>query len=78
MLSLDLQQEFLNMKGFSRTNLFYMKKWYLFYADQIIPQVVGQNPNSHELKSSLPSIEEIEADKVLEQSELLANESSGE
>jgi len=32
------------MKGFSRTNLLYMRKWYLFYLDESgnVPQVVGQ------------------------------------
>ncbi len=44
-LSKDLQAEFPEMKGFSRSNLFYMKKWYLFYNEQIakIQQAVGQN-----------------------------------
>ena len=31
-VSLDLQSEFPEVKGFSTTNLWYMKKWYLFYA----------------------------------------------
>ena len=31
-VSLDLQSEFPGVKGFSTTNLWYMKKWYLFYA----------------------------------------------
>lgn len=39
-MSKDLQREFPDMKGFSRTNLLYMKKWYLFY--QNIPQLVGE------------------------------------
>ncbi len=33
------------MTGFSRTNLFYIRKWYLFYQEEftpIVPQVVGQ------------------------------------
>ncbi|MBN2663708.1 MAG: DUF1016 family protein [Bacteroidales bacterium] len=43
-LGKDLQSEFPEMKGFSRTNLFYMKKWYLFYSEQItfVQQAVGQ------------------------------------
>lgn len=43
-LSKDLMAEFPEMKGFSRTNLLYMRKWYLFYRDISgnIPQVVGQ------------------------------------
>ena len=41
-ISRDLKQEFPNLKGFSRTNLLYMKKWYLFWSDKNIPQVVGE------------------------------------
>ena len=32
-ISLDLQNEFPLVKGFSTTNLWYMKKWYQFYAE---------------------------------------------
>lgn len=44
-LGKDLQSEFPEMKGFSRSNLFYMKKWYLFYNEQItkVQQLVGQS-----------------------------------
>ena len=45
----DLKKEFPDMKGFSRTNLLYMKKWYLFYTDINVPQVVGRNPNVPQL-----------------------------
>lgn len=31
-ISIDLQSEFPSVKGFSTTNLWYMKKWYLFYS----------------------------------------------
>lgn len=45
-VSLDLKAEFPDAKGFSTTNLWYMKKWYLFYtsdgADQILQQLVGE------------------------------------
>lgn len=42
-LSKDLSGEFPEIKGFSRTNLFYIRKWYLFYSmsDLIVPQVAG-------------------------------------
>lgn len=33
-LSHDLSSAFPEMKGFSRTNLFYVKKWYLFYCQE--------------------------------------------
>lgn len=56
-LSLDLSAEFPEMKGFSRSNLMYIKKWYLFYAQPsaIVQQAIGQlaerkaNPPEHEL-----------------------------
>lgn len=43
-LSKDLSAAFPQMKGFSRTNLFYIRKWYLFYrqGELIVPQLVGQ------------------------------------
>ena len=47
-LSLDLKNEFPKAKGFSVTNLWYMKRWYLFYA----------KGNMEQLKSLLDSLEE--------------------
>jgi len=41
-ISKDLKSEFPNMKGFSKTNLLYMKKWYLFWSDSNLPQLVGE------------------------------------
>jgi len=43
-LSRDLSAAFPEMKGFSRTNLFYVRKWYLFYSREreSVPQLVGQ------------------------------------
>jgi predicted nuclease of restriction endonuclease-like (RecB) superfamily len=39
-VSLDLQKEFPGEKGFSTTNLWYMKKWYLYYtADEAIQRL---------------------------------------
>jgi predicted nuclease of restriction endonuclease-like (RecB) superfamily len=47
-LAKDLSAEFPGMKGFSRTNLFFIKKWYLFYrANEIVSQVVRQIPWGH-------------------------------
>ena len=34
-LSKDLLQEFPDMKGFSQTNLKYIRRWFQFYKDQI-------------------------------------------
>lgn len=43
-ISLDLQVEFPESKGFSTTNLWYMKQWYRFYADnaQKLHQLDGE------------------------------------
>ena len=42
-LSRDLTAMFPNMKGFSKRNLFYIRKWFLFYQSvEIVPQVVGE------------------------------------
>jgi len=37
-LAKDLSAAFPGVKGFSRTNLFYIRKWYLFYASEVVPQ----------------------------------------
>lgn len=41
-VSLDLQNEFPTAKGFSTTNLWNMKKWYLFYSENL-QQLVVEN-----------------------------------
>ncbi len=48
-LSNDLKKEFPDSNGFSRTNLFAMRQFFLFYKNksEIIPQVVGQLPWGH-------------------------------
>ncbi len=48
-LSIDLKKIFPNQKGFSRSNLFYMKKWFELYSSgnidsEKIQQLVGQIP----------------------------------
>lgn len=34
-VSLDLRAEFPDVKGFSTSNLWYMKKWYQFYSNKL-------------------------------------------
>lgn len=47
-MEFDLKLEFPNQKGFSRTNLFYMRRMVvLFRGSSIVPQVVGQIPWGH-------------------------------
>ena len=45
----DLTRELGGAKGFSRRNLYRIKRWYLFYADQeeFVPQLVAQIPWGH-------------------------------
>ncbi len=64
-VSLDLQAEFPEVKGFSTTNLWYMKKWYQFYASVLdepkLQQVVGEiakNDSSRLQQIGLPMQEE--------------------
>jgi len=41
-ISSDLKEEFPNIKGFSVTNIKYMRNWYLFWNDSNRPQVVDE------------------------------------
>jgi len=44
----DLKLEFQNVTGFSRVNLFYMKRFYIFFGEsEIVPQLVEQMPWGH-------------------------------
>jgi len=43
-LSRDLMVEFPEIKGFSRRNLMYIKKWYLFYRSATFPSPIVQQP----------------------------------
>jgi predicted nuclease of restriction endonuclease-like (RecB) superfamily len=38
----DIQRSFLGMGGFSRTNVFRMRAFYLAYRSEVVPQPVGQ------------------------------------
>lgn len=64
-LSKDLKKHFSNQKGFSRSNLFSMRKWYEFYSQpkmeiEKVQQLVGQIPWGHNILiiTKLNSIEE--------------------
>lgn len=56
-LSADLNEEFPEMKGFSYTNLRYIKQWYLHYNKELTirQQLVGkiENTNTKQLVSPL-------------------------
>src|SRR6185369_17549925 len=42
-LAKDIQTEFPGIKGFSRTNLFSIRQFYLFYRSGSVQQLVGLN-----------------------------------
>jgi predicted nuclease of restriction endonuclease-like (RecB) superfamily len=42
-LSKDIKSEFPHISGFSRTNLFNIRKFYIFYAENSVQQLVGLN-----------------------------------
>lgn len=50
MLSIDLRNEFPNLKGFSRRNLYAIRQWYLFFSAEFefVPQAVAQLPWGHQ------------------------------
>ena len=45
-ISKDLKDAFPNMKGFSKRNILYMKKWFLYYTDPKVQQAVAQLQNN--------------------------------
>lgn len=55
-LSLDLQAAFPESKGFSTTNLWRMKQWYLFYSTERekLPQLVGELQSTGNQSIKLP------------------------
>ena len=54
-VSLDLQKEFPNEKGFSTPNLWFMKKWYLFYSSEDSQQKLQQAAG--ELQASINQVD---------------------
>jgi predicted nuclease of restriction endonuclease-like (RecB) superfamily len=55
----DLKAEFPDIRGFSRSNLFYCKQFYLFYANPIVQQAVGQIEQNDSVPSNSESKKEI-------------------
>ena len=52
-LAFDLKKEFPNTDGFSRSNLYNIKQFYLFYSEiPFVQQGVGQIPYSNKLKNN--------------------------
>lgn len=55
-LSHDLMVEFPEIKGFSVTNLRYIKRWYLFYTKGLTNSVVNYSANQPQLVADLTNI----------------------
>ncbi|MFT3980625.1 MAG: PDDEXK nuclease domain-containing protein [Ferruginibacter sp.] len=57
-LSLDLSSEFSSSSGFSRSNLFYIRRWYLFYMEgtEKVPQAVVQLSESFKSTEFVPQL----------------------
>lgn len=69
-ISLDLQAEFPASKGFSTTNLWYMKQWYQFYSTAIpkLQQLAGElqipdNQDGKKLQQLVGEIQQFEESK---------------
>lgn len=60
----DLKAAFPNLTGFSPRNLFYIRKWFLFYREriEIVPQVAGQNDGT-----IMPQVVEQLPDQIVQQ-----------
>ena len=52
-LSLDLRKEFPDQKGFSVTNLKYIKRWYLFYQERLEGYVRDEDEIRHQVGDEL-------------------------
>jgi predicted nuclease of restriction endonuclease-like (RecB) superfamily len=63
-LAKDLRAEFPEMKGFSRSNLFYVRKFYQFYSSSSVQQVVGLNEIQPDFISVRQPVELEENDSV--------------
>lgn len=63
-LAKDLRTEFPEMKGFSRSNLFYVRKFYQFYSSSSVQQVVGLNEIQPDFISVRQPVELEENDSV--------------
>jgi predicted nuclease of restriction endonuclease-like (RecB) superfamily len=58
-ISLDLKREFPNADGFSARNLWYMKKWYLFYtqSELLLHQLGAELPSQKKLQRPIGELQ---------------------
>ena len=72
-LSLDLQAAFPESKGFGVTNLWYMKRWYLFYADTFKSQKLQQAVEVFQTNDILSEIKLHQLGEEFQQTEIQSN-----
>ncbi len=63
-VSLDLQREFPNAEGFSAKNLWFMKKWYLFYSSPEAQEKLYQLGGEIEIGKLLQPVRELPNSKL--------------
>jgi len=67
-VSKDLKSEFLEITGFSKSNLYYTKKFYLFYKDAIFQQLVGKiQSNVNQTDNQIEPISQQPVDQLVQQ-----------
>ena len=65
-LEKDLRAEFPDMKGFSRANLFFIRKFYQFYSASSVQQLVRLNEDTAEINPMQQSVAISDGDSVLQ------------
>lgn len=65
-LAKDLRAEFPEMKGFSRSNLFYIRRFYQFYANSSVQQLVGLNETPFD-RTSVQQVVALEVEASVQQ-----------
>jgi len=64
-VSKDLKSEFPEMTGFSKSNLYYSKQFYVFYKDTIFQQAVGKiQSNINQLDNPIEQISQQPVDQI--------------
>ncbi|MDR2036531.1 MAG: PDDEXK nuclease domain-containing protein [Bacteroidales bacterium] len=67
-LSRDLKQEFPDMKGFSISNLKYIRQWYLFYNEM---SIIGQQAVGQLTKQAVSQSENVKSQQVVDRIQIV-------
>lgn len=68
-LARDLKIEFPNVKGFSKSNLKYMRRWFEYYSErmEISQQAVDQLELSNDFSISQQAVDQLNENKIVQQ-----------